>query len=152
MPTWMKFLIVVAALLCVLGVLGGVGVWWAMAKLEDSFSAMEDEIPQIAEEAAAFAATHNQDECIDEGLSKALVCGQIDIGCMIKSSLFGASCLEAAVADPTLCVDVPRQDEPFAMSSWLQEECSRRGHPDSSQCVQYLQQSLGVYCMTHATE
>ena len=152
MPTWMKFLIVIVGLLCVLGVLGGVAVWWAMAKIENSFTAMEEELPQIAEEATVFAASHDQAECIDEGLSKAVICGQLEIGCLVKSGLFGASCLEAAVPDPTLCADVPSQEDAFALSTWLTEECSRRGHPDSSQCVQYIQQSLVAYCLVQAAD
>ena len=151
-PTWMKLLIVITGLLCVLGVLGGVAVWWAMAQLEDAFTAMEEDIPQIAEEAAAFAASHDQAECVDEGLSKAVLCGQMDIGCMVKSSLFGGACLEAAVPDPTLCTDVHSEEDAIALSTWLTEECSRRGHPDSPQCVQFIQQSLVAYCVVQAAD
>ena len=148
MPTWLKFVLVIVGLLFVLGLLGGIGIWWAMAKLENTFSAMEDELPQIAEEGVAFGQSHDQDQCIDEGLKRAALCGQIDVGCIVKANMFGASCLDAAVPDPTLCADVPSAgDSPFKMGEWAQAECKARGYGDSTQCVQYLQMSVVDYCV-----
>jgi len=146
LPTWLKFVITIAVLLGIVGVLGGIGVWWAMASIENSLSSMEEELPLIAEEGVTYGTAHSQEECVKAGLERALTCGQFEISCMVTSGIFGTSCLDSAVPDPTLCEGVPSMNNPTEAGTWVAEECRRSGHPDSTQCSTFLQQTVLAYC------
>ncbi len=144
---WWKIAVTIAVLIGILGVLGGVVVWQAMVKVENAFSSIEEDLPRAAEEGVTYGTAHSQEQCLQAGLERALPCGQFDIGCMAISGIFGKSCLEAAVPDPTLCEGVASPAQAEELSAWLDAECTRRGHPSSVQCLTFLQQTVTAHCV-----
>lgn len=141
-----------------LGVLGGIGlVFLVVAGMvlkhaaEDFLVKFETDLPALAEEGVQFAASHDQADCIDEGLKRVLPCGSLDMTCLMGAGLFGQSCLDAAVPDPAVCEGVPDISESTTVGVWAQQACAERGHPESAPCVTFMTQALVGHCAQDRT-
>lgn len=101
---------------------------------------------RIEGEAAAFAASHTQGECVDEGLARDGRCGDpMAIMCHAEARVFVSRCLATAAPTPELCDGVPPPTEIMAGAHWSVAECSRRGHAGDQQCGQ-LMRAIVEHC------
>jgi hypothetical protein len=132
-PWWVIVLIVfgVFSLLGLL-VIGGI-VWW-VASNKDRLVA---EGKVSVSEAEAFAASHDQNACVDESLRKMGACD--GIMCEAQSKVFLTMCLQRAERSPALCEGVPPAKEILKTSSWVVDECRRRGKGTDQRCTRLLQ-------------
>ena len=146
-PAWKKILLVFGGLSVFALILVFVAGLFLKKAAEDFLMTMETDLPAVAEEGVEFAATHRQTECVDEGLRRVVPCGAIEVTCIMRGSLFGQSCLDAANPDPALCADVPVSNGSFGLGEWAQQECRDRGHADSTSCVGFFSQTVGAYCL-----
>ena len=117
---------------------------------ENFVEGLEVDLPALAEEGVRFAATHEQPQCVSEGVSRAVQCGALDMGCVMAASVFGQSCLDAALPDPAVCADVPESAGSVELSEWAQQQCDALGHSDGMGCVLFFTQSVGSYCLQQA--
>ncbi|MBX3228762.1 MAG: hypothetical protein KIT84_39885 [Labilithrix sp.] len=133
MPWWGILLICFGAfvLVCAAGV--GAVIWWVSSN-KDRLAA---DGKKAMEEAQAFAAEHDQNECVDEGLRRADLCD--GLMCETMARLFTKSCLTSASKSATLCDDVPKHGEIMATAEWLTAECKRRGRDGNQRCTRVLQ-------------
>jgi hypothetical protein len=133
--SWWKILLAVlgvGALLFAIGI--GALIWW--------FSANKDRLVAIgkesSEQATAFAATHDQNECVDEGLRKTEACD--GIMCEAGAKIFVEHCLPRATPSPHFCDGVPSAGEIMPTVRWIQSECEKRAHvQDPQKCSRLLQ-------------
>lgn len=136
---WWGILLICFGLCLLLGVAAivGVGIW---------FSKNKDRIAQGAEQtlkdAETFAATHDQNACVDEGLVRSSKCD--GIWCTAQQQLYVASCLDKAEKSPTLCDDAPKPGEIMATANWAVNACKKRGRTDQA-CTQVMQ-AIPQYC------
>ncbi|HTO07181.1 MAG TPA: hypothetical protein VMR86_08995 [Myxococcota bacterium] len=72
-------------------------------------------------ETEAFAAAHEQAECVPEALRRSAECGE-GVTCGFHVSSFIDVCLARARHSPELCRDVP--DDPAALQRYPHERCA----------------------------
>jgi hypothetical protein len=131
---WWVWLLLVFGVLTILGiaVIGGI-VWW--------FSANKDRLiaegKSANEEAATFAASHDQSACVDEGLRKVMPCD--GIMCEATTKVFTEHCITQATPTPGFCDGVPAMGEIMNTSRWVVAECQRRGKPNNQRCQRLVQ-------------
>ncbi len=146
-PAWKKVLVIFGILSVVGLILVFVAGLLLKTAAEDFLVELETDLPAVAEEGVRFAATHRQSECVDEGLRRVVPCGALELRCIMRGSLFGQSCLDAANPDPDLCTEVPVASGSLGLGDWAQQECRDRGHADSTSCVGFFSQTVGAYCL-----
>lgn len=138
MPWWGILLIVLGVLL-LLGIGAVVAlVFWVNSKKD----AIVGDTKKTQADSIAFASTHEQKECVDEGLSRASKCD--GIWCNAQQQIFVDQCLRRAKATPGFCASVPKKTEIMQAANYAVEECKRRGRHDQG-CTTVMQ-SLPNYC------
>jgi hypothetical protein len=107
------------------------------------FSSFVGEVQEQAEtttaEASAFARTHDQIECRDEGLRRKDACNPMDFGCAAQVPIFMDSCMREATPTPGFCDGVPRPTEIMATATWATAQCTALGRAGDQQCPQAMQ-------------
>lgn len=133
LPWWAILLIVFGVLALLGGLVIGGAVWW-FASNKDRLIA---EGKQSTEEGNAYAASHDRNACVDEGLRKLDACS--GIMCEAQTKIFTSTCIQSAAPMPTFCNGVPPSTEIVKTSRWLIDECARRGKPGNQRCTRLLQ-------------
>ena len=131
---WWAILLIVFGVLSLIGVavIGGI-VWWISAN-KDRIVA---EGREAMNEADAFAQTHDQNGCVDEGLRKAAMCG--GLMCETNARVFASRCIREAESTPGFCDGVPEPTAVMQMSRWATAECKRRGKSGNQKCARLVQ-------------
>lgn len=136
MPQW-------AVLLIILGSCALVGVLGLIALGAIAYS-KRDAIAKAAKEEFAladkFAATHSQEECVEESFRSLTTC--VGIKCDIAAVLFINRCMSRARRSPEYCANVPAPHEVVSLTGYTLAECARRGYVLQRQtCTQLVQAS-----------
>jgi hypothetical protein len=101
-------------------------------------------------EGRAYAASHDQRGCLDEGLRRLDKCGArtLAFGCEIDAHVFTDACILPARPTAGLCDGVPRKEDIGSFVSWSMRECIRRGHEPSAvkQGCTHLMESVADAC------
>lgn len=146
MPWWAGLLIAFGVLaLLGLAVVGGV-TWWFMSNKDRIVSESKDTMA----EAQAYAASHDQNACVDEGLRKVAKCD--GFVCEAQTKIFTTMCLQEAQRTPGFCDDVPPPSEIMKTSRWVVAECERRGKPGNQRCSRLVQAVPEVCQSSHRTQ
>jgi hypothetical protein len=133
--------IAVAALLGCGLCFGGMYFW-----VDQNADRLRESGQRVMAEAESFAASHSQDECIDEGLRRKDACGSgMEVICNAEAGIFLRRCLEAAAPTPGLCDGVPPPGEIMAGATWAVGYCAARGRSGDQQCAQFVR-AIVEYC------
>lgn len=84
-----------------------------------------EETQRATAEARTFARTHQQGDCMDEGMRRARGCAAFQ--CMVATQNFTAICLSAAAATPGICDGVPHPQDFMSSSRWINSRCPVTG-------------------------
>ena len=133
MPTWLKVVLVIAAI----GVLGlvaiGFGGYWWLKSNKDRFV----EIGKRAKaDGAQFAATHDGAGCLREALRRLDRADGIMAQAEVK--VFLSSCLDEARESPGLCDGVPPKGEIMRTAGWSVGKCTQLGRSGDQPCNQLI--------------
>ncbi len=144
-PTTKKVLVAVLIFLTVmvLGcvIFGIVSASW----VQEWFGGLAEQGEQATAEARNFAATHDQDACVVEGLRRAEPCAEGELMCEVTAGVFLQSCLDLATPVSGFCDAVPPQTEIMRSAQWAIETCNARGHAGSQRCGR-LAQAIQRHC------
>ena len=135
-------ILLISGALLVFFVVGGIGAaayWFSHNK-----DRIAVEATKARTEAATFAASHEQNACIDEGLARIDRCEGNGIWCSAQQQLFLDACLQDASPSSSLCSGVPKAKDFMKSASWTVAECKKRGRTDQA-CTNLLQ-SIPRYC------
>jgi hypothetical protein len=122
-------------MLCVALVVGGF-VWW----LSENRGRLREAGKQAQAEAEVYAANHDQNECMEEGLRKLSECGGIALVCEGVTKAFTVACLQNARKVEGFCEGVPPKSEIIQTSLWVISSCERWGRqPDDQKCHRFMQ-------------
>lgn len=110
----------------------GVSGWlWLQGKAGE----MREIGVRVGEEAAEFAATHTQADCLDESLRRSEACGSpMEIMCHAEANAFLRFCLAAASTTPGLCDGVPPASDIMAGAEWAAAYCAEIGRAQDPSC------------------
>ena len=136
---WWGWLLIAFGILALLGI--GVvvaGVVW----FNNNKGRLVEGAQKTIAEADAFAATHDQQGCMGEGLTRSTQC--TGIMCNTELQVFVQRCLQKATPNAGICDGVPRPNEIMATANWSLAECQKKNRSDQ-QCRQ-LMQALPNYC------
>jgi hypothetical protein len=138
---WWKILLGILGVIAILAMLaiGGL-VYWLNAN-KDRLIAMGKEAEETS---TAFAATHDQNACVDEGLKKSDACD--GIMCEASAKTFVSLCIPKAQATPGFCDDVPAPGEIMKTVHWIQEQCPKHGRRADDQKCSRLMQAVPEGC------
>ena len=127
--------------LCIALVIGGF-VWW----LSENRGRLREAGKQAQAEAEAYAASHNQTECMEEGLRKLSECSGIALVCEGVTKAFTVACLRKAGKVEGFCEGVPPKREIIQTSLWVVSSCERWGRPSDDQKCHRFMQSVPEAC------
>jgi len=131
---WWAILLIAFGVLSLIGVAAiGAVVWWA-ASNKDRILAEGKETMQ---EAQAYAQTHEQHECVDEGLRRLAKCS--GIMCEANTKVFVSACIQQAESTAGFCDGVPPKGKILETSRWCVAECQRRGRGNDQRCARLVQ-------------
>ncbi len=134
MSTSVKVVLILIGVIVAMLVVGGVGVaYWVKAN-QGRLKAMGR---HATDEGKAFAARHDADGCVTEALARSDKKGGIIDE--VEHGIFLRACLSAAPRSPTFCDPVPKPDEMLRTATWVNDECTRRGHARDQGCGTLLQ-------------
>jgi hypothetical protein len=133
LPWWAILLIVFSVLALLAGLVIGGAVWWFASNKDRLVS----EGKQSISDAYAYAGSHDQSDCVDEGLRKLDACS--GIMCEAQTKVFTRTCIQVARKSPGFCESVPPNTEIIKTSRWLIDECARRGKSGNQRCTRLLQ-------------
>ena len=127
---------------------GGAFFW-----IQSSVDGMAQMGEEVTAEAAAFAAGKEDVECVDESLQRALACGDIEVTCRARASVFLTQCANAAAATEGFCAGVPTpasfSEEVAQTVAWSLAECQRRSHADEQRCADHIKTVVKI-CKTRS--
>ncbi len=122
------------------GAVAGV-VLWVRANTGD-LKAVGQEMQQ---EAQRFAVAGTDRTCLEEGFRRTTPCGDLDIKCNVRASVFTSFCLQAAPATDGFCEGVPARGDFLAFTKFATQSCADRGLMGHQGCSQVVQQ-LASHC------
>jgi hypothetical protein len=114
-------------------------VWWIKTTVAKAADAATDGM--------TFAATHDADECVDQGLRYLYGPG---VGSEASMRAFVRTCLERAPRSPTFCADVPARGDIMKGVLYGMRQCSKRGFVADERCGRSLAQELPEACASPA--
>ena len=133
MPTWLKVILIIVAVLVLLIVGAGyVGYRWIRSHKGE----FEAQAAQVRKDATAFAEGKDVDACVDETLARVARCDGII--CEAKTKLFLSICLEKTGVPREVCAAIPKRTEFVATAKWALAECARRGRPNDQRCTRMI--------------
>ena len=140
MPTWLKVVLIVLALLFVLAaVVAVLGYRWVQSHAGE----LKADATKIKAEATEFARGKEANACIDETFARLDRCDGII--CEVKTKIFLQNCIEASTVPAGFCASVPKRGEIMATAKWTLAECARRGRPNDQRCARVIP-ALQDYC------
>ena len=112
MPTWLKILLISLGVFTVLvvAVVSG-GYWW----WQQNRDAVMAEARSAGAEGTRFAVGKNQQDCVDEAVTRVKGAGVIT---GLKAEVFLVACLGAAQPVAAFCDGVPKPEELLKSISW----------------------------------
>jgi hypothetical protein len=135
MPTWLKVVLIIGAVvvLLIVGAAGlGVYVW------KKHGPALVASGQQGLAEGKEFGAQTDNQGCVDEGVARQRkAAGFADL---MKSGIFLRSCLDASRPVPNFCDGVPRALQLMKTVEWRKAQCEKYGLGQDQQCPQLFQQ------------
>jgi hypothetical protein len=137
---WLVLLIVFGVLVALVMIAVAGVVWWFSAN-KDKFIALGKEADEAA---VAFAATHDQDACVEEGFKKVDACD--GVMCQAGAKIFVERCIARAEKKPGFCDGVPPPNEIMQTVRWVQEQCPKRGRRADDQRCQQIMQAVPPAC------
>lgn len=144
MPTWLKVVLIVGAVIVLLiaGVAGlGVYVW------KKHGPELVASGKQGIEEGRQFGEQTDNQGCVDEGVARNRKA--VGFGELIKSGVFMRSCLDASRPVPNFCDGVPGALQFMKTAEWRKAQCGKYGLGEDQQCSQ-LFQSVQQFCEQRA--
>lgn len=91
-------------------------------------------------EARAFAASHDQNACLDEALARDHACGaEGEIMCHVRAGVFLERCIPAATPVSGFCEGIPPTSEIMASVNWSLQQCEARGLTGDQSCGRTMQ-------------
>ncbi len=140
MPTWLKVVLIVVAVIALLIAAGGFLAYrWVMVHAEE----LRVEGRQIKAEAAELGRGKEPAACVDEAFARLQRCGSLM--CEVKTRVFLTNCVAAADVPPGFCAAIPPHHEIMATARWAVAECARRGHAGDQRCTRMIT-ALQDYC------
>ena len=97
---------------------------------KQKFGEVMQEAQRQSVEARAWARTHSQGDCINEGMTRVQACPSIQ--CQLAVQTFTSVCLSAASPTAGLCDGVPGPQEFMAASQWINNRCAAFNGPQSA--------------------
>lgn len=86
----------------------------------------------LAQDAEAFAATHDQYDCESAAFDRADACdGTI---CLVKTAAWHGLCLSEATPVADYCDGVPHPNDPSASETWYADACARVQMDNDESC------------------
>ncbi len=144
MPWWAVLLIIFGVFALIgLVVIGGI-VWWVASNKDRIVADSKETVSQAQE----YAATHDQNACVEEGLRKIEKCG--GLMCEVNAQNFTLMCIQHAETTPGFCEGVPAPSEIMKTSSWVTDECRRRGKKGTDQRCTRMLQAVPQVCQHRA--
>jgi hypothetical protein len=129
---WLVLLLLFGGVFVLAGLVIGGAAWW----LRENRERLVEQGKEATAEGRTYAATHDQDGCVDEGLRQ-LKARSGFLG-EAEAKIFLKSCLAHASKSPRFCSGVPRHGAVLDEALWLTGECERRHRPEQS-CTRVLQ-------------
>ncbi len=132
--------------LIVIGICAGLGILTVLVCAGSGYYWFKSNVPEMREtgrrayeEGVAFAATHTQSECLDEGFRRHDGCGQgMEIMCRAEARMFLERCLADASETPGICDGVPAPTEIMAGATWAARFCAEHGRGNDQQCGNFV--------------
>jgi len=140
MPTWLKVILIILAVLAALVVGAGyIGYRWVQSHAGE-LKARGD---KIKAEAAAFGKDKAPDACVDETFARLDRCD--GILCEATTKIFLSRCVAASNVPGDFCASIPRRDHFIDSAKWALAECARRGRANDQRCTRVIG-GLQDYC------
>ncbi|HEX2062599.1 MAG TPA: hypothetical protein VHK90_17800 [Thermoanaerobaculia bacterium] len=134
MPTWLKVILVILAIGCVLV---AVGVVVAARYIKQNAPQWREQGEVVRAEGIAFGRGKEANACVDEAMARLQRCDDLMM-CEVRTKLFLSACLGAATRPEGFCSGVPKRDEILASAQWAVRECARRGQANSQRCTRVI--------------
>lgn len=129
MPKWLKVVLAlmgVSFLLCV-GISAAAYFW-----IDANKDRLKDVGTRAHNEAEAFAANHDSNECVNEALGRLTQrSGIVDEA---EHKIFLRACLEKAERPAGFCDGIPARNQFIATAEWSVKKCSSLGYAGSQPC------------------
>jgi hypothetical protein len=132
-PWWLILLLVFGGLFLAGGLAIGGFVWW----LHSNKERLAESGKKAIESGRSFGATHDQAQCVDEGLRR--LSAKSGIVGEAEAKLFLKECVLHAQKDAAFCTGVPRHDDILKAALWATHECERRGRSQQQSCGRVMQ-------------
>ena len=140
MPTWLKVILIIVAVLVVLVAAGGyLGYRW----IQTHAGELKAQGEKLKAEAAAFAKDKTPEACIDETFARLSRCDGII--CQATTKIFLSRCVAASNVPEGFCASIPQRDHFIDSARWALAECTRRGHRNDQRCTSVIG-GLQDYC------
>jgi hypothetical protein len=137
---WLILLILGGVTVLSCGLLIGGAMWW----FDANKGRLLEEGKQVMQEAEAYAASHDQNECVEEGLRRTDAC--VGFTCAVGVKIFTSTCIKKAQESAGFCENVPPKTEIIKTSLWVVEECQRRGRMADDQACHRIMQAIPEAC------
>jgi len=143
MPTWLKVILIILAVLFLgFATVAFLGYRW----MKSHAGELRADAAKIKSEATEFARGKDANACVAESFARLDRCD--GIVCEVKTKIFLQNCLEVATVPDDLCASVPHRGEIIATAKWTLAECARRGRPNDQRCGRVIG-ALQDYCSHH---
>ena len=140
MPTWLKVILIILAVLAALVVGAGfIGYRWVQSHAGE-LKARGD---KIKAEAAAFGKEKAPDACVDETFARLDRCDGLI--CEATTKIFLSRCVAASNVPDGFCASIPNRGEIIDSAKWALAECARRGRGNDQRCTRIIG-GLQDYC------
>jgi hypothetical protein len=132
MPTWLKVLLVVLLVGCIVVVgIGVAGYFWVKKNMKDVDPA------GAAAAGKTFGAGKTAQQCLDEGMAR-LAVNCDSIACQAKVRFFFEGCMEVATPTPALCEGAPGHTEIMKAAKWAADRCEKMGKKGDAKCTSLM--------------
>ncbi len=138
MPTWLKVLLIVFA---ILAVLLAVGVFLGIRWFQSQRGQLHEQGQQLMAEAREFGRGKEAKACMSEAFTRLRACDGFI--CEAKVNVFLKTCLDVAEVPPGFCDGVPRRDEIMATARWTIDQCTKydlAGHQPCNRLMRAVQE------------
>ena len=135
MPTWLKAVLIIGALIILL-IAGVAGLGYYVWKKHGPELVASGQ--RGMEEGREFGAQTDNQGCVDEGVARHRRAA--GFGDNLRTGIFLHSCLEASRPVPNFCDGVPGALQFMKTVEWRRAQCERYGLGQDQQCPQLFQQ------------
>jgi len=135
MPTWLKVLLIIflAGLL-----LAATAIFLGIRWLKSHEAELSDLGRNAEAQARDWGKGKDANACVDEALRRTMACGDLEVMCQVRASVFFDGCMQVASVPADFCANVPGQLEIMATVKWQMAQCAQRGHPNDRRCSRFF--------------